>query len=199
MKIFVYPHLHSSVDAVVLTVLDVYIRLYSTPTLCGRATVSTVPDVCRRLYSTPTLISGRTAVSTVPDVCRHLYSTPTLICGRTAVSTHVSTWLISTFYTSYLLLRLRLSVYPSLYASAAHHLPCFQGGKECMATLHSSDRDFTLHHILHLHLANIFEIQAWTFIIYTLSQTLSLSVQISTQSSILFHKHLANICGSSTM
>ncbi len=95
---------------VVLTVLDVYIRLYSTPILCERTMVSTVPDVCRHLYSTPTLICGRTAVSTVPDVCRHLYSTPTLISGRTAVSTHVSTCLISTFYTSYLLLHLRLSV-----------------------------------------------------------------------------------------
>jgi len=32
---------------------------------------------------------------------------------------------------------------------------------------------------------------SWTFIIYALSQTLSFSVQITTQSSILFHKHFS--------
>ncbi len=36
------------------------------------------------------------------------------------------------------------SLHSTFYTLAAHHLPCFQGGKECMATLHSSDRDFTL-------------------------------------------------------
>jgi hypothetical protein len=112
-----------------------------------------------RLYSTPTLICGCTAVSTVPDVWRCLYSTPTLTCGRTAVSIvpDVCRRLYST------------PTFIWFYASAAHHLPCFQGGKECMATLHSSDRDFTLHYILHLHLENIFAIQASTNILHSTS------------------------------
>ena len=88
-----------------------------------------------------------------------LYFTPTLICGCTVVSTvpDVCRRLYST------------PTFIWFYASAAHHLPCFQGGKECMATLHSSDRDFTLHYILHLHLANIFVIQASTNILHSTS------------------------------
>jgi hypothetical protein len=171
-----------------------------------------------RLYSTPTLICGCTAVSTVPDVWRCLYSTPTLTCGRTAVSIvpDVCRRLYST------------PTFIWFYASAAHHLPCFQGGKECMATLHSSDRDFTLHYILHLHLANIFVIQASTYVLHSTS-TLRTFVYMTMQwtsrtplfrehlSYMLCHKHfrsvfrllhnhlysfiniLANICGSSRM
>ena len=149
----------------VSTVPDVCRRLYSTSTLICRCTaVSPVPDVWRCLYSTPTLICGRTAVTIVPDVCRRPSSTPTFICGCTTVSTYVFGCLISTFYILYLLLYSSVDAQRSLHTSlvasslhtfiAAHHLPCFQGGKECMATLHSSDRDFNLLYILyilHLH------------------------------------------------
>jgi hypothetical protein len=46
-------------------------------------------------------------------------------------------------------------------STAAHHLPCSQGGKECMATLHSSDRDSTLLYMLHQHFTNIFRMSHW--------------------------------------
>ena len=96
----------------------------------------------------------------MPDVCRRPYSTPTFICGCTTVSTYVFGCLISTFYILYLLLYSSVDAQRSLHTSlvasslhtfiAAHHLPCFQGGKECMATLHSSDRDFNLLYILYI-------------------------------------------------
>jgi hypothetical protein len=96
-------------------------------------------------------------------------SSPTFICGHTATS-------VSYTYTHLLYI---LHIVPSstsmpvcvasIYTSAAHHLPCFQGGKECMATVHSSDRDFTFPYILHLHLANIFVIHLYSVI--NISQT----------------------------
>ena len=93
-----------------------------------------------------------------------LYSTPTLICGCTAVST-----VLQLHFRGHFRVHLRTST-PTLIA--AHHLPCFQGGKECMATLHSSDRDFTLLYILyilHLRLANIFVIQASIYVLHSTS------------------------------
>jgi hypothetical protein len=117
-----------------------------------------------------------------------LYSTPTLICGCTAVST-----VLQLHFRGHFRVHLRTST-PTLIA--AHHLPCFQGGKECMATLHSSDRDFTLLYILyilHLRLANIFVTQAPIYILHSTST---------------FSEHFrdpfiinifANFCGSSTV
>ena len=98
------------------------------------------------------------------DAQRRLYSTPTLICGCTAVST-----VLQLHFRGHFRVHLRTST-PTLIA--AHHLPCFQGGKECMATLHSSDRDFTLLYILyilHLRLANIFVIQASIYVLHSTS------------------------------
>jgi hypothetical protein len=81
--------------------------------------------------STPTLIGGWTAVSTVPDV---------YLCLYLASSLH------STYHTCFYVYACLCGLHSA--SSAAHHLPCFQGGKECMATLHSSDRDFTLLYII---------------------------------------------------
>jgi hypothetical protein len=91
------------------------------------------------------------------DAQRRLCSKPALICWCTAVSTVQQLHFRVHFRTST----------PTFIA--VHHLTCFQGGKECMATLHSSDRDFTLLYILyilHLHLANIFVIQATTYVLH---------------------------------
>jgi hypothetical protein len=81
--------------------------------------------------STPTLIGGCTAVSTLPDVYIRLYL---------ASSLH------STYHTCFYVYACLCGLHSS--SSAAHHLPCFQGGKECMATLHSSYRDFTLLYVI---------------------------------------------------
>jgi hypothetical protein len=124
-----YPRLHSSVDAQ------------------------------RRFYSTPTLICGCTAVSTVLQLhfrghfrVHFRTSTPTFICGRTATSvSYTYTHLLYILHIVASSTSMPVCV-ASIYTSAAHHLPCFQGGKECMATLHSSDRDFTFPYILHLRL-----------------------------------------------
>ncbi len=104
------------------------------------ATATFSRQFCVYIYVHPRLHSS-------VDAQRHLYSIVPDVCRR-LYSTPTFIW---------------------FYASAAHHLPCFQGGKECMATLHSSDRDFTLHYILHLHLENTFAIQASTNILHSTS------------------------------
>ncbi len=54
-------------------------------------------------------------------------------------------------YISHWFLRLPRPLWPSLYVYSGPSLALFSGGKECMATLHSSDQDFTFLYILHLH------------------------------------------------
>jgi hypothetical protein len=151
---------------------DVWRCLYSTPTLiCGRTAVTIVPDVCRRPYSTPTFICGCTTVSTYVFGCLiptfyilYLLLYSSVDAQRSLHTSLVASSLHSTyrtcFYTQHSSVDAQRSLHTSLVASslhtfiAAHHLPCFQGGKECMATLHSSDRDFNLLYILyilHLH------------------------------------------------
>ncbi len=65
----------------------------------------------------------------------------------------------STYYTCFYIYACLCGLHST--SIAAHHLPCSQGGKECMATLHSSDRDSTLLYMLHLHFANIFRMSHW--------------------------------------
>jgi hypothetical protein len=98
------------------------------------------------------------------DEHRRLCSIPTLICGCTVVST-----VLQLHFRGHFCVHFCTST-PTFIP--AHHLPCFQGGKECMATLHSSDRDFTLLYILyilHLRLTNIFAIQASIYVLHSTS------------------------------
>jgi hypothetical protein len=105
-----------------LRLQQVYIYVY----IYVYAPLSTLISQYKSLY-----ILLRTAFSTVPGVyiCLYLASSLQPQKGSTLLR---------------LYLRLRSICGPHYTSSAAHHLPCFQGGKECMATLHSSDRDLIL-------------------------------------------------------
>ena len=97
------------------------------------------------------------------------YSTTSISFYKSFYTFRVFTYLLQLHFRGHFRVHLRTST-PTLIA--AHHLPCFQGGKECMATLHSSDRDFTLLYILyilHLRLANIFVTQAPIYILHSTS------------------------------